>query len=41
MSLHIKYCQQFGISLEEIEATEEKEGENSIIISEPVGGELT
>ncbi|KAM7223649.1 Phosphomethylpyrimidine kinase domain containing protein [Rhypophila decipiens] len=25
MDLHIKYCKQFGISLEEIEATEEKE----------------
>ncbi len=38
MQLHIQYCKGFGISLEEIEDTEEKEGketESTLIFKVP------
>lgn len=35
MSLHISYCQEFGLSKEDMEQTEESEGQDSCVNSNP------
>jgi hypothetical protein len=41
MDLHIGYCEGFGISKEEMERTEEKEGKQTPFVARGAAGEIT